>query len=1073
MVSIYLIFEFFLLFHPLTSSNKTNNFNLSIGIPLNITDIYKNSSYIFNIEAQYGKELRLRIIIPNMIEESELLNKGIYVSEYEDINNYISEIFRDFNYYPSIKYNPDDTIRILFDYNIWHRKTNLCLIKFIIDFDINYFYIVADFGKPYEISVGINQTFPNLEFFRNYFFITGVKSFQSINVTLIAQSPWGNPFSGGFGDDPFELYSLYIIEYFNRTEDYWNNDYRQFIPKNPNYEIISEVDKIYSANFIYNLGIYSTIAMSAKFPFELRYLSIKVEANGGKISFYDNHRTKNITDIKANYPYYLFTKATKYQKTLITLSMKHHENLPFDEFKIYEYEESELRFVQKEKIETTYTSNNKNELIISFSYQMNSSYITDLGFRLLPNFDLDYLVVKIDIMGGTYYLNDEDVQKLYNVYPGYETFFWIKSLQYTTTIINLKYNFLEGNPLNDIDIYEYKRDYINFPYYKKIKQTVNPVNINNKELISTFSYTTENSFTHYILLKIHSKVFLEYFEIKVNIHDKFYDLISCDPLKINNINPGNIFYFFINATIYNKLFIKFTFSDKNINPLKYLTINEYEIRNDLAFIKSTNQTLDLIKTRNVSNLDLIYIPFKSSCNYIGLILEANSSFDYFIIQVDVGGGYFEFYKDKNISKIIAGTVYYIPVRISQIKKLEMKITIDDSNIDINPFTFVNIYEKENKDDISYNKYYNLTLTKEIIEEKLVEYFTYPVDYSSTKYILIEMIPNINIKKVRITYEIINYNNFLNNGESNKINKALKNIPYYYFINSFQYQQVNINLSIINLQQKPFEFIEIYEYSSIYNNNEYYKYTNKAIMFVADDNNQFLTTSFSYMIDSLYTKFIMIKIRPILEIENLEIKINVGGGSYEIDKGLIKNLTNLFAKFSYYIFALASYEEKLKIKFIINTNEIQKPINTFNILEYSNKNSPSIYSKNLNKEYKSEINDNELTITLSYLPKNQSTNFIALEIIPDYNLSSIQCLIETEIEDKKTSSFSLVKILIVILIIIIIFTLIVSVIYIRKVCLKSSSIEIENLYQNKNDNNDKNEKKFELVLLPLDPNFSLN
>ena len=67
MVSIYLIFEFFLLFHPLTSSNKTNNFNLSIGIPLNITDIYKNSSYIFNIEAQYGKELRLRIIIPNMI----------------------------------------------------------------------------------------------------------------------------------------------------------------------------------------------------------------------------------------------------------------------------------------------------------------------------------------------------------------------------------------------------------------------------------------------------------------------------------------------------------------------------------------------------------------------------------------------------------------------------------------------------------------------------------------------------------------------------------------------------------------------------------------------------------------------------------------------------------------------------------------------------------------------------------------------------------------------------------------------------------------------------------------------
>ena len=53
MIFIYLIFDFFLLFHPLTSSDKANNFNLSIGVPLNITKIDKNTNYIFNIEAQY------------------------------------------------------------------------------------------------------------------------------------------------------------------------------------------------------------------------------------------------------------------------------------------------------------------------------------------------------------------------------------------------------------------------------------------------------------------------------------------------------------------------------------------------------------------------------------------------------------------------------------------------------------------------------------------------------------------------------------------------------------------------------------------------------------------------------------------------------------------------------------------------------------------------------------------------------------------------------------------------------------------------------------------------------------
>ena len=89
MIFIYLIFDFFLLFHPLTSSDKANNFNLLIGVPLNITKIYKNINYIFNIEAQYSKEIRVKIIIPNMIMESELLEKKIYLSEWEDINTYI------------------------------------------------------------------------------------------------------------------------------------------------------------------------------------------------------------------------------------------------------------------------------------------------------------------------------------------------------------------------------------------------------------------------------------------------------------------------------------------------------------------------------------------------------------------------------------------------------------------------------------------------------------------------------------------------------------------------------------------------------------------------------------------------------------------------------------------------------------------------------------------------------------------------------------------------------------------------------------------------------------------------
>ena len=997
----------------------------------------------------------------------------IYISEYKDINNIIYIDSFNLYYYITENYNQDKTIRILFSYKIENRETNLCSIKFMPYFNINYFHIVADFAKPYELSIGTTKNFSNiLEYYRNYFFITGIEKFQRINITIIAQSISDNPFYKSF---------IRIYEYINRTEEYKKYIY-YYDPENYNYKIISKVDKIYSINFFYNIDFYTIIALSLKFPYDLNYLSLKVEAHGGEISFYDNYRSKNITNLKGNYTYYFHTKTSLYQITLITLFMKYTEKIPFDKYKIFLYRKGKLWFREEREIEKSYISD-KNELVISFSYQMNySSDISEIRFQFIPKYDLDYVFAKMDIMGGSYYLNDEDIQKFYNIYPGYEILFWIESSQNDTIIINLKNNYLEGNFLNDIDIYEY-----NYPldndkyygcikkYYKYIKQPIIPVNINNLELISNFTYIIENSGTHYVLLKINPKKFLDYLEIKVNTHKKYYNIISCEPLKINNINPGNLFYFLINATIYNKLFINLTFSQKDISPLKYFTINEYENRNDLKFIKSINQTFDLIKKGNQSNIELTYIPMKSSCKYIDLILEANSSFDYLILQVDIGGGYYEFYKDCNISKIIAGTFYYFLIGLSRLQKIEMKITLENTNINKNPFTFANIYEKEKKDDISYNKYYNLNSKTEKIGEQLVVYFTYLIDYFSTNYILIELIPQINLKMIRITYELLNVYNILNNEESNNISKALKNMPYYFFINSKQYQQVNINLSINYLEQNPFEFLEIYEYSDNLHYNNYNKYTNKSIKFLKNyNNNKFLTNDFIYMIDSLSTNFILIKIKPIVELEYLNIKINVGGGYYDIDKGLVKNFINLYANYSYYIFALSSYEEKLRIKLIINTNEIKKPINTLNILEYQNKNSPSIYLQNSNKEYQFEINNNELIITFSYLTKEKDTNFIALEILPNYKLNSIQCLIEPEIEkSNSSSSFSLVEILSIILVIIIIFTLIIFIVYVKKICLKSSSDKIENLYQNKNDNDNRNEKKFELALLPDFNNSSIN
>ena len=176
--------------------------------------------------------------------------------------------------------------------------------------------------------------------------------------------------------------------------------------------------------------------------------------------------------------------------------------------------------------------------------------------------------------------------------------------------------------------------------------------------------------------------------------------------------------------------------------------------------------------------------------------------------------------------------------------------------------------------------------------------------------------------------------------------------------------------------------------------------------------------------------------------------------------------------SYYIFIITSKGEKLNIKLTINSEEIKEPLDSLNILEYSNKNSPSIYLQNTKEKFAIEKKDNKLIIFKSYLVKNNPTNFVALEIIANHNISSLECLIDAEIEGSNSNSLTFIKILIIILFVTIFITIIIFIIYIKKVCSKPS-YEIDNLYLNKECSDNKNEKKFELALLPVDPESSLN
>ena len=1051
-----LIFLLILLSSPFIIFTKTNDYNLTLGNPLNITNLKQFEYNKFYLEVNYPQELKIKLTIPNEIETEELQYKKIYVEE----ENSPQGIYHYYPFYQnSIKYYPDKTVRIMLKHFLRFQKTKRCIIYFRPNYNLTYLNIIVDSANPFYIQKGISQKFNNILEYYNYQFFLGVERFQRINVTITAKSTELRPFN-----------HVNITEYLNKTLDYYYN--YNIISTPFYYDLKNDIyHQIISINLIYDIQTSNKVSLLLNFKCDLDYIEIYFESIGGEIILDDN-KAKNIQNIKENIPYFFSTKTNLFQTSLITLRIKNCENNPIDYFDICGINENnnlEIGIIEKQIQTKQINDKDKNELIMFYNYQVNNPDITRIGFKIIPKFDLDYIIAKIENMGGTFFMNNEEIKKFDNIYPESEFYFWVKASQFQKINVNLNINSNKENPINYIDIYEYYCPSINCDIYWHINQLIIPEIKHNNQLSITLSYLVNDINTKYVLFKMKNKKYIESLEIKFNTKGNIYYLKDDTPMYITNIKAGNLSYFFISANKYNELFMQFNFKKEYTDPFKYITINEYENKNNVKFIKSSEHSYEIKLNQNESNIiNLTYKPSCSLSKYIAFIVEANCDIDYLETKIVVGGGCYELNKYININKMIAGTVYYFPIKIKMFQKIEMKIILE--NIDsIKPFSFANIYEKQKKDGADYNKYHKQSLIKILKSSYLEHYFTYTIENFTTNYILMELIPESNIKNLTIKTEIINCDYTLYNGVSKNINKIMENTPYYYYIHSKQFQQVNINLTVDYKQNAPFNYVEIYELIDKNAINSAKKYINKTINF--KENNNILTTRFDYMIQTVYTNYIIVKILPKTDLDFLNIKMDVGGGYYNLEKDSTKNITNLFPEYSYYCFVLCSKGEKLNFKLIINSNETEEPFNALNVYEYSNKNYPSIYLQNSAEKFNTEIKGNQSITFISYKTKNKDTNYIALEIIPHYNISLIECSIESEIDDN-SSSFSIVKVLTIILIVIVFITTMLFVIYIKRKCMGSSSDSIEVLY-NKNKDNKTNINKLELTLINVDSSSSLN
>lgn len=180
--------------------------------------------------------------------------------------------------------------------------------------------------------------------------------------------------------------------------------------------------------------------------------------------------------------------------------------------------------------------------------------------------------------------------------------------------------------------------------------------------------------------------------------------------------------------------------------------------------------------------------------------------------------------------------------------------------------------------------------------------------------------------------IISISIYLKNGKENTVNNIKANENYNFYINVTQYQKatVSLNVSQMSSSSKAISYAYIYEYSSTSSSYIYSKYQTIS----AEIKNKTFISYFTYSINNYNTKYIVLKMVPTYNLNNITIKIDINGGVYYFVKGRSENIRNLKNGCSYYLCTSVTQFESGQISLNISNMSL-KPFSYLNIYEYLN------------------------------------------------------------------------------------------------------------------------------------------
>ena len=339
----------------------------------------------------------------------------------------------------------------------------------------------------------------------------------------------------------------------------------------------------------------------------------------------------------------------------------------------------------------------------------------------------------------------------------------------------------------------------------------------------------------------------------------------------------------------------------------YIFIYEYTNRDDE--IANNKKNLSMVKidggykdSVTLSAYIASYIVNSPNTNYIAFEAYPNYQINP-LIRIDAIDGVYDLSngESKKIKNIKSGGIYIFYLAIKENQKANINLTTN--YINNSPFSKLEISEyllRENNFNDKVTKSQSFLKTTKTSNNELISSFSYTAlpekfaplyyDYNVSNYIALKIIPS-NITYLIVQFDVLVDFHYLNNEEIILTNlKAETTYSFYIIIDKMK--QVNLTLEIYGMKQKPFIYVNIYEYEYEDNNYVYKEKENKTLYFSPKNNN--LITSFSYIVKRVYIQinYIYINIKPLFDIKLLKIKKDIIGGIIGLSDNVYKSITNL-------------------------------------------------------------------------------------------------------------------------------------------------------------------------------------